>query len=48
MDFDYVVQLKEGYRSTMQQETKTEVHVTIKASNRITATRAIKALFKVQ
>ena len=44
--FEYYVKLKEGYRPVMQDEEEIAVRFVIKAKNRATADRAVKALLK--
>lgn len=46
MKFAYYVDLKEGYRPTMQDEEETEISFIIEAKNRVTADRAVKAMLK--
>lgn len=46
MKFEYVIELKEGYRPVMQLEEETDVRIVIEAKNRATADRAMKALLK--
>lgn len=46
MKFEYVIELKEGYRPTMQTDKETEVRFVIEAKNRVTADRAVKAMLK--
>lgn len=42
--FEYVFVLKEGYKPVMQEEKEREIRIAIKAKNRVSADRAIKAL----
>ena len=42
--FEYVVELREGYRPTMETENKNELIFVISAKNRATADRAVKAM----
>lgn len=46
LKFEYYVELKEGYIPTMQTEEETDVYFVIEAKNRVTADRAVKALFE--
>jgi hypothetical protein len=46
MKFEYTVDLKEGYKSTMQDTEETELTFVITAKNRATADRMVKALLK--
>lgn len=46
MKFQYTIELKEGYKQTMLDETETELDIIISAKNRATANRMIKALLK--
>lgn len=46
MKFEYIVDLKEGYKPVMQTEEETEVRFIIEAKNRVTADRAVRALLK--
>lgn len=44
--FEYVIELKEGYKPVMSLEEETTVKLTIEASNRVTADRMISAMLK--
>lgn len=44
--FKYHIELKEGYKQTMEPETETEISFVIEAKNRATADRMVKALLK--
>lgn len=44
MKFEYSVELKKGYRKTMETEETTEVRFVIETENRVTADRMVKAL----
>ena len=44
--FEYYVELKEGYKPTMQDEEEMDIRFVIKAKNRVTADRAVKVLLK--
>ena len=46
MKFEYVVELENGYRQTMETEEETVVRIVIEAKNRVTADRAISAMLK--
>ena len=46
MKFEYVVDLKEGYRKILEIEMTDEVRFIIEAENRATADRAVSALLK--
>ena len=46
MKFEYVVDLKEGYRKILEIEMTDEVRFVIEAENRATADRAVQALLK--
>ena len=46
MKFEYVVDLKEGYKPTMEIEPKEELRFFIEAKNRVTADRMVAALLK--
>lgn len=46
MKFEYVVDLKEGYKKTLETEMTDEVRFVIEAKNFATANRAVKALLK--
>ena len=46
MKFEYVIDLKKGYRPVMQTEEEMEVRFVIEAKNRATADRAVKALLE--
>lgn len=46
MKFSYLVEVKEGYKQTMQTEDETEVRFVIEAKNRATADRMVKAMLK--
>ena len=44
--FEYVIELKEGYKPVMSLKEETTVKLTIEASNRVTADRMISAMLK--
>ena len=44
MKFEYNVELKDGYKPTMQKEPETEIQFIIDAKNRATADRMVKAM----
>lgn len=46
MKFEYVVDLKEGYRKILEIEMTDEVRFVIEAENRATADRAVQSLLK--
>lgn len=46
MKFEYTVDLKEGYKPTMQDTEETELAFVITANNRAAAGRMVKALIK--
>lgn len=46
MKFEYVIELKEGYRKVMETEKTEDVRIVIEANNRATADRAIHAILK--
>lgn len=46
MKFEYIVDLKEGYRKILEIEITDEVRFVIEAENRATADRAVQALLK--
>ena len=46
MKFEYIVDLKEGYKKVMETEITDEVRFIIEAKNRATADRAVSALLK--
>lgn len=46
MKFEYIVDLKEGYRKILETEVTDEVKIVIEAQNRATADRAVSALLK--
>lgn len=46
MKFEYIVDLKEGYRKILETEVTDEVRLVIEAENRATADRAVSALLR--
>lgn len=46
MKFEYIVDLKEGYRKILETEVTDEVKIVIEAQNRATADRAVQSLLK--
>lgn len=46
MKFEYIVDLKEGYRKVQDTEITEEVKFVTEAKNRVTADRAVQALLK--
>lgn len=46
MKFEYVIELKEGYKPVMELEYKDEVRMVIEAPNRVTADRMAKAVLQ--
>lgn len=46
MKFKYHIELKEGYKPTMELEAETDICFVIEAKNRATADRAVRALLR--
>lgn len=46
LQFEYIIELKEGYKPIMQNERETKVKFLIEAEDQATADRAVDALFK--
>ena len=46
MKFEYIVDLKEGYKKVLETEITDEVRFVIEAKNRATADRAVSTLLK--
>lgn len=44
MKFQYCIELKDGYKSTMQDGKENDLHIIVEAQNRVTADRMIKAM----
>ena len=46
LKFEYVIELKEGYKPVMSLENETTVKLIIEAPNRVTADRMVSAMLK--
>lgn len=46
LKFEYVIELKEGYKPVMSLEDETTVKLIIEAPNRVTADRMVSAMLK--
>lgn len=46
MKFEYIIELKKGYRRTMETEETDIVHLILDEKNRATADRAMKAVLE--
>ena len=44
MKFKYYIELKDGYKPTMQDEKRNDLQIIVEAQNRVTADRMIKAM----